>query len=113
MRCVLTAMTAHDLAWLCLVFGRLQACFAGRAKLRQKRGACLGPAFQYLEVNRRRQRVMSASAPDAIQWLVSLSGARCSSRHLCLPKSRQEGSRTELEAKALARGTKPSSGHPD
>ncbi|CAE7480388.1 unnamed protein product [Symbiodinium sp. KB8] len=79
----------------------------------QKRGACLGPAFQYLEVNRRRQRVMSASAPDAIQWLVSLSGARCSSRHLCLPKSRQEGSRTELEAKALARGTKPSSGHPD
>ena len=82
------ASDADDLAWLCLVFGQLQACVAGRAKLRRKRRACLDLAFQYLEVNRHRKRAMCAAAPDTTQWLVSLSGAWCSSRHLCLPKSR-------------------------
>ena len=96
------ASDADDLAWLCLVFGQLQACVAGCTKFRRKRRACLDPAFQYLEVNRCKP-AMCAAAPDTIQWLVSLSGVRRISRRLCLPKSRPEGSRVELEAKVLAR----------
>ena len=96
------ASDADDLAWLCMVLGSLQARVAGRAKLRQNRRAGLDPAIQYLEVYRRK-RALCAAAPDTVQWLVSLSGAHRSSRHLSIPKSRSAGSRAELEDKALAR----------